>query len=237
MLQLLRTRNIGVSQSDTLARYSGAYVKRIVAALMALMAPILSANAALISADSVAGPGSAVLDTNTGKEWLKLSVTANLTPSQVFAAMAPGGRFEGFHYAGYQELTCELLGSYAGLGCPSWVTYDVQPVWQLFQAFGLSGRPGSRVYHTVSTFNTDIPETYIFGSAFFYYDEPRPEFDFDTQQVLLNAARLDQPAAHWLVSDPQYVAKDATDVVEPPVIALFGLGALILALKRTRRRM
>ena len=178
-------------------------MKTVLAVLFALLMPVLSANAALITVDSSAGPGTAVLDTNTGKTWLKLSVTAGLTPDDVFAAMALGGRFEGFRYPAYKELTCELLGANAGLACPNWMTFNVDPVWQLLSAFGLSERPTARIYHTVATLDAQMPQRTIFGSAFYYYTEPRPEFAFDTQQVLLNESRLNQPGMHWLVRDAQ----------------------------------
>jgi hypothetical protein len=203
------------------------HMKKILTVAIALLMPLFSANASLIAVDSPAGPLTAVLDTNTGREWLKLSVTASLTPNQVFAAMEAGGRFEGFHYPGYNELACGLLGANAGLGCPNWVTYDVDPVWALFGTFGLSGKPDGRIYHTLSTFGMDVPELYIFGSAFYYYDEPRPEFDFDSQQVLLNIRRLNEPATHWLVREAQYVP-------EPSTMVLIGIGAFGLAAQRRR---
>ncbi len=202
---------------------------RILVVLLAMLMPVLSASAALITVDSIAGPATAVLDTQTGKAWLKLSVTANLTPNELFAAMSPGGRFEGFRYPGYSELTCELLGANAGLACPSWVTYNVEPVWALFSAFGLSGRPLGRIYHTLSTFDAETPELYIFGSAFYYYDEPRPEFDFDSQQVLLSGRRMNEPETHWLV-------RDAQSVPEPSMLALLAIGAFGFAMNRSRRK-
>jgi hypothetical protein len=74
-----------------------------------------------------------------------------------------------------------------------------------------------------------MPEQYIFGSAFYYYTEPRPEFDFDSQQVLLNTSRLNQRATHWLVRDVQ-------DIPAPSIPVLLAIGASGLALHRSRRK-
>lgn len=204
-------------------------MKTALALLLALLMPVLSAKAALITVDSGAGPGTAVLDTHSGSTWLKLSVTAGLTPDEVFNAMAPGGRFEGFHYPAYSELTCGLLGPNTGLACPSWTTFNADPVWEFFSAFGLSGRPTSRIYHTLITFTDQMPERYIFGSYFYYYSEPRPEFNFDTQLVLLDDQRLNQPVTHWLVRDARHIAEPSTAVLL--CVGLFGF-----ALQRKRRK-
>jgi hypothetical protein len=40
-----------------------------------------------------------VVDTSTGLEWLNLTLTQGLSPTQVFAQLGPGGQFAGFQYA------------------------------------------------------------------------------------------------------------------------------------------
>lgn len=57
----------------------------------ALSMPFAVAQAALINADTNLGPGTAVIDTSTNLEWLKVSATSGLTPDQVFAEMAQSG--------------------------------------------------------------------------------------------------------------------------------------------------
>jgi hypothetical protein len=217
-------------------------MKLIFALLLPVFIPVLNVHAALITVDSSNGAGAAILDTATNKEWLKLSVTANLSFNEVSAALEPGGRFEGFHYPGYEELTCGLVGANTGLGCNfEWTTYDVAPVANLLNIF--DGKTGDRIYHTLSTIRSNsITEQYIFGSAFYYYDEPRPEFEFDTQQVLLSERRSNEVATHWLVRDAQYVPEPSTKVwdtqsiPEPSTMELLGIGVLALTTWRKQCR-
>jgi len=202
-------------------------MSRLGALLVGMLMPLAAAHAALITTDSPAGPQTAVLDTNTGLQWLKPSTTANMTFNDVFAAIAPGGEFEGFRYPTYDEFTCGLLGANTGLGCGfHWATFDVAPVWAFFDVFG--GRPAGRSYHTVGRPFRNLDEIYGFGAAFYYYDEPRPEFEFDTQQILLSGLRLDMPTTHWLVREAAYIP-------EPAPLALLGIGAIALAARRGRR--
>jgi len=55
-------------------------------------------------ADTSFGPKTALLDTSTHLEWLRLNFSAHLTYKKVVAEMAPGGRFEGWRYATGAEL-------------------------------------------------------------------------------------------------------------------------------------
>jgi hypothetical protein len=230
------------SRSQQNVKSYGGIMKIIFALLLTIFIPTLNAHAALITVDSSIGAGAVVLDTATNKEWLKLSVTANLSFKEVSAALEPDGRFQGFSYPGYDELTCGLVGANTGLGCNfKWTTYDVAPVANFLNIFG--GKTGDRIYHTLSTINFDnITEQYIFGSAFYYYDEPRPEFEFDTQQVLLSEKRNNEVATHWLVRDVQYVPElsrnvgTTQSVPEPSTIVLLGIGVLGLTTWRKQCR-
>lgn len=53
----------------------GTRMRTLCAIAIALLLPAATVQAALIEVNSPAGPATAVLDTNTGLEWLKLSVT------------------------------------------------------------------------------------------------------------------------------------------------------------------
>jgi hypothetical protein len=216
-------------------------MKTIFALLLLISLPTFGAHAALITVDSPVGTGTAVLDTASNKEWLKLSLTANLSFNEVAAALEPGGRFEGFRYPGYDELICELLEKNTGLGCNfKWTTYEVAPVDNFLNVFG--GKVRDRIFHTRSTIIfTDITEQYIFGSAFYYYDEPEPEFEFDTHQVFLSESGSNELATHWLVRNIQYVPKpseklwDTQPAPEPSTIMLLGIGIFALTQWRQYR--
>jgi hypothetical protein len=55
--------------------------------------------------DPVHGPGSLTIDTNSGLEWLELTLSTNLSPDFVSTQLGQGGLFEGFRYATIAELT------------------------------------------------------------------------------------------------------------------------------------
>jgi hypothetical protein len=48
-----------------------------------------AAHATLITSDSSLGPATAVLDTSSGLEWLKVSVTRDMSVNQVLADIVP----------------------------------------------------------------------------------------------------------------------------------------------------
>jgi hypothetical protein len=106
--------------------------------LIALLMPFTAAHATLMTVDSPLGPETAVLDTNTELEWLKVSITANTTPGQVFAEMTSGGRLQGFRYATANEFTCGLVGvELLRGGCSAdWLTNDVAIVQAFLDLLG-----------------------------------------------------------------------------------------------------
>lgn len=57
------------------------------AILFAALLPLAPARAALIDVGSPLGQATAVLDTSTGLEWLKLSAPAGATPDQILAQL------------------------------------------------------------------------------------------------------------------------------------------------------
>jgi len=55
--------------------------------------------------DTTLGKKSALKDKATGLKWLHLDITAGMSYNQVKAELAPGGRFAGWRYATFAELT------------------------------------------------------------------------------------------------------------------------------------
>ena len=69
------------------------------------------ANAAIVSLDSSFGVDTITRDTDTGLEWLDLTVTMNRTYQDVSAAFGAGQEFEGWRYASYSEVSSLLDAS------------------------------------------------------------------------------------------------------------------------------
>ena len=195
-------------------------MKRVAVTLFALLAPLGVVNAALIDTDSPLGPDTAVLDTATGLEWLKVSATANTTPDQIFTQLAAGGLLQGYRYATANELTCGLLPSQIpGAGCSfGWRTFDIVAVRTFLDRFGT-------MFDQVVLFQADPPSVsnrFTYGGRLELTSFTDVQVvDFDAQQVPLGFGR---PANHWLVQA----------VPEPSAFMLFGIGALAL-LRKSRR--
>jgi hypothetical protein len=209
------------------------------ALFMLLVTSVLSlgnARAALIEVATPLGPDSAVFDTGSGLEWLKLPFTRNLSINQVRADMAPGGRFDGFRYSTQDEFSCALLAPQTGFGCG---VYSASMQEARVRAFlGLFGTGFSET-SLYSVFSPERSRDFgwiegyaaAFGIRFFYYPGARFPVEFDSQLV---GVPLDRPQTHWLVRDAPEL-RAIYDVPEPPVTALFGAGALALLLLPGRR--
>jgi len=200
-------------------------MKQFATILFAALVPLSAARAALIDVGSPLGQSTAVLDTSTGLEWLKLSATDGETPDQVFAQIAPGGLLQGYRYATVTELTCGLFAPQLGRsGCVyTGSTTDVGPVLTFMDRFGKS-------FDQVGLFQPMFVEgqtPMVYGEFWHLTRFTDAQLvDFDTQLVNL---RNTQPADHWLVRQ----------VPEPSSSMLFGIAALALATRawRTRRKM
>lgn len=195
-------------------------MKMLAAMLFVAFVPLATAQATLIDMDSPLGSDTAVLDTSTNLEWLKLSATAGQTPDQIFAQTAPGGLLEGYRYATVDELTCGLLGpQLRGGGCVyTGGLRNVDVALAFMDRFG-------KLFDRVGLFQPIFLEEHIpqvFGEI--WHATRLTDallIDVDMQMASLQPAR---PADHWLVHQ----------VPEPSPLALFGIAALALA-TRTRR--
>jgi hypothetical protein len=196
-------------------------MKYLRAMLIALLMPFAAAHAALMTVDSPLGPETAVLDTSTELEWLKVSITANTTPSQVFAEMTPGGRLQGFRYATADEFTCGLVSvQLRGGGCSAgWVTNDVAIVQAFLDLFGAKFNEIGLFGIQIDPQGLNFPQIYV---TIFTLDRSQLVL-FDSQLVNLKES---VPASHWLV-------REAQTIPEPSTLALLGLG--ILGLVRLRK--
>jgi hypothetical protein len=195
-------------------------MKLLAAMLFAAFVPLATAQAALIDMDSPLGPNTAVLDTSTNLEWLKLSATHDQTPNQIFAQIAPGGLLEGYRYATFNELTCGLLGPQVGQGA----CVQTGELRDFFEGITFILRFG-KSFGQLGLFEPiflagHIPQVY--GEI---WQAGRQSGDFfinvDTQ---LTNLQPDRAADHWLVHQ----------VPEPSSLALIGIAAFALA-TRTRR--
>jgi hypothetical protein len=190
---------------------------------------LASAHAALITVDSPVGPASAVLDTGTGLEWLKLSATRTSSVDQVFSETAPGGALNGYQFATMAQL-CGLLIPNAGLGCFSGRSEDVGRVQTFLSVFDAPVLGDADNF--ISYLQVDPPSVANrmgFGKVISFYTEPTPYFDTDAQLVTMDIRKLNDPTFHWLV-------RDAHAVPEPATSALVGLGVIALAALRRQRR-
>lgn len=198
---------------------------QVLLAVSALHLPV--AQAALLTEDSPAGPATAVLDTNTGLVWLKLSVTENTAINQVLAESAPGGRLEGFGYATVGAF-CEFISTNAGVGCRS-RTEDVDRVSAFFSVIGGPRLSPDDGFGSIAALDPPTAENRMaYASSFRLYSEPSPHYETDLQAVTANAQLLAEPSRHWLV-------REAHVVPEASSLALLGLGAAVLAGLRRKR--
>lgn len=194
------------------------------------------AQATLITVDTNQGPATAVLDTSSGLQWLKLSVTDHLSILQVEAAAAPGGSLQGYRYADINELNCDLISPFFNIPCNDLGGFgplgDETAVDEFFDLFGFIEEGTRGAYANVfPEGSTERREGYI--TSFAFLSEPTRFYEYDYQRLNLNPDRLNPPAFHWLVSHSESQA-----VPEPSTAWLFGLGAfgLLARARMTYRR-
>jgi len=196
-------------------------MKRLGAILIASLMPFAAAHATLITTDSSLGPATAVLDTSSGLEWLKVSVARDRSINQVLANMESGGSLEGFHYATSQELLCSLYApNIFQTGCVNRViSQDVARVQAFLDLFGV--RSGDNVLYALIYPPAHVTQGYIesFEAQINIKLPSSSPVEFDSQRFTLS---MDQPEVHWLV-------REAQAIPEPSMFALLGIGILALA--------
>jgi len=90
-------------------RYYSNFCKTVIYWILAVLcASSPTALALIIEADSPLGNSTAFVDTNTGLNWLDLSVTFNQSFDEVSAEFRKGARYEGFRYATTNEVSVLL---------------------------------------------------------------------------------------------------------------------------------
>jgi hypothetical protein len=196
------------------------------ALVLAFIMPLAGANAALIEIDSRFGPLTAVHETESGLDWLKLSVTQNTSINEVFAEMRPAGKFEGFRYAS----TAEFTGGLVPRNLPTCSVCN-EAEFAAIRAFHATFLgPGALVVG--GFFAVDPPEVDPrgrngIGSISLLL--PNGEHLIDSQGLFLSEQTLNRPNAHWLV-------KNSQDIPEPKTAALLALGLLALAIQHLKGR-
>jgi len=79
-------------------------VQHFLLVFVLLTGSIRTASASLISEDSAFGLHTITRDTNTGLEWVDLTLTQGQSINQVLAQLGPGQHFAGFHFASEPEV-------------------------------------------------------------------------------------------------------------------------------------
>ena len=101
--------------------------------------------AEMVSRDSSFGPDTITYDTETGLEWLDVTVSTPYSYDEILIELGPGGAFDGYRLA----TTDEILGFWQNAGINtgtgflgSWTTENFQPIVNLMAWVGITG-PGA----------------------------------------------------------------------------------------------
>jgi hypothetical protein len=194
------------------------------ALLMLLALPFGGAKAALIGLDSPFGPRTLIRDTDTGHDWLALTVTEGMPSRALFAALAPGGLFAGFRVADIGEVT-DLVQAFIYADNPLGDYDRALEFIDLWRAgAGGSSLHGLAAPITPGEEGGTAPGTFLaFGALLIAYED-RTVY-FDTQ---LNASGIPLDRA----TDPFFLVSSANAVPEPASWTLFVSAAAAALLRR-----
>lgn len=140
--------------------------KNMIMAMVLLMLLSIQCFAELVSRDdSLHGPGSITLDTDTGLEWLDVTKTTNLSANFVTSQLVRGGGFEGFRYATIAELT--TLFAHAGIpqisfGSGTLDPTNYAPVVRLLDLIGAT-IPSSQTFGLLGDASPFVPTNLAIG--------------------------------------------------------------------------
>lgn len=199
-------------------------MRRFIAAAIALIATsvvaISPSSAALISLSSSFGPNTIIRDTDTGLEWLALSVTEDLFALELLDELESGGAFASFQSA-TQEQFADLARFFSSTPLPlplasgACTTCDFDLTQEFIDLFqGSRGKLELQLIEESGVVLTDVIGVLVEANPL----DPFPMID--VQRVTL----LDQVGPFFLVRA----------IAEPPLAAL--LAAAFAAMIFLRRR-
>jgi len=182
----------------------------------------LNANAAIMNADwKTPGDNLITQDTDSGLEWLDLTVTANLSYDYVSNRLGPGQEFEGWRYATAEEVTglWDAFGGdsnyYNGLSTQNNELFElIAPYWGdlLCQQTGCNTGEGYSFAYTIDSVDAGFqnialasdwveldwsPTQDEFNSLYLYINDQSAYYDTGSALVRV-ISTVPVPAAAWL---------------------------------------
>ena len=202
-------------------------MNRFLVLLFSLLLPLLPARAALITVDSAFGPATIVRDTDTGLDWARLPVTADLSVREVLAGMEPGGRFEGFRYSIDDEFFGGLIRPIFQFCPPNSVSCAYLAMRNFIDIFGGNREGFWAPYYLIEIQDGDIPFITFNVALFELFTEPALSYYLDSGPTSEADFRFE--AGHFIV-------RPTPQIPEPATTGLFVIGAIAWAGRRRWRK-